>query len=101
MDPAIGDLDVTDDLTIVGAGAETTVIDASGIDRVIQAATLSLLSDITLEITGASITGGDAGSAGGHGGGIWADNLVLVASRIHTKTAPSGAGGYSSSSPSP
>src|SRR5438445_11883528 len=30
---ATGDLDITDDLTITGAGAATTIIDAGGIDR--------------------------------------------------------------------
>ena len=31
-----GDLDITDDLTISGAGAESTIVDGGGLDRVFE-----------------------------------------------------------------
>lgn len=45
---ATGDLDITGDLTILGAGAATTIIDANGIDRVID---LIMPASGTLTIT--------------------------------------------------
>jgi|GEM_PF-1112263 len=58
-----GDLDVTESLTIEGADAATTTIDAAGIDRVIQAV------EASLTLRGLTVTGGvQAGD--GVGGGI-------------------------------
>jgi len=57
-----GDLDVTAPLTISGAGAESTVIDATAVnDRVF------LVSSPYFHLSGVSIT---AGSASGDGGGV-------------------------------
>ena len=55
-----GDLDVTDDLILVGAGAANTIIDGNGLDRVfhIHAAATADFSDIT-------VTGGAAHDGGG------------------------------------
>jgi large repetitive protein len=63
---ATGDLDVTDTsgkMTIIGAGAETTVIDASSIDRVFD-----LLPLAELGISGVTITNGSLSNE--RGGGI-------------------------------
>lgn len=84
-----GDLDVTDDLTLVGAGADVTIIDAAGIDRVIHAPE----SEVMLRITGVSITGGDPGGMGGRpGGGIFARHVVLTNSRVYGNRAQWGGG---------
>ncbi len=59
---ATGDLDITDDLTVTGAGADTTVIDGGGIDRV-----FSVTGSVAAEITGVTVQGG---RTVGDGGGI-------------------------------
>ena len=69
---ATGDLDITDttgSLTILGAGAATTTIDAAGIDRVFD-----VFFHARLNLSGVTVTGGNAASgstfAGIDGGGI-------------------------------
>jgi len=61
---AAGDLDVTDPLTIVGAGARTTIIDANGIDRAVHA-----IASNGLTISGVTLRNGLAAS-NTDGGGI-------------------------------
>ena len=56
---ASGDLDVRSDLTIHGAGAASTIIDAVGIDRVLQ-----VLPNVTVTVEGVTITGGEAPNGG-------------------------------------
>ncbi len=53
---ASGDLDIVDHLELVGAGAETSVIDADGIDRVFDLGPLGSAPEVTM--TGIAITGG-------------------------------------------
>lgn len=67
---ARGDLDITDELILSGAGAATTIIDGAGIDRVIE-----MPGNTTVEISGVTIQNGDAGSR--DGGGIRNRNGVL------------------------
>ncbi|MDX6698842.1 MAG: hypothetical protein QOE65_2239 [Solirubrobacteraceae bacterium] len=56
---ATGDLDVTSDLTISGAGAASSVVDAAGIDRV-----LHVVGAATgVEVSGLTLTGGHAPGA--------------------------------------
>lgn len=50
---ATGDLDLTNSVTINGAGARTTRIDANGIDRVFE-----VFSGVTASIRGVTITRG-------------------------------------------
>jgi hypothetical protein len=57
---ATGDLDVGGDLAIEGAGATTTVIDAAGLDRVFD-----VKLGAALELSGATVTGGNADGDGG------------------------------------
>jgi CSLREA domain-containing protein len=60
-----GDLDITADATINGAGAATTTIDANKIDRVIDTA-----ASTTVSIAGVTVTGGaEPAGANGSGGG--------------------------------
>lgn len=44
-----GDLDITDDLTITGAGETSTIIDGGGIDRVLEVIATSNITDITIQ----------------------------------------------------
>ena len=66
---ATGDLDVTDDLTIMGVGAGLTIIDGGLLDRVFH-----VLPGATLNITGVTVTGGTAE----RGGGIRNDGVLVV-----------------------
>lgn len=60
-DNADGDLDIRDDLTLIGAGAATTTIIAAGGDRVFH-----LLATATVTITGVTLRGnGDVPGSGG------------------------------------
>src|SRR5438094_10032224 len=52
---AKGDLDITDDVTIIGAGAPITIIDGNGIDRVFDVAAQA-------NIRGVTIRNGNAGT---------------------------------------
>jgi hypothetical protein len=56
---ATGDLDINGALTIVGAGAGSTIIDADGIDRVFD------VQGGPTVLQGLTITNGDVGSGGG------------------------------------
>jgi len=60
---ATGDLDVTQPLEIDGAGADATIVDGLGLDRVLQ-----VLGSATLVLKSLTITNGDA--QGGPGGGV-------------------------------
>ena len=69
---ATGDLDIYGELTISGGGADKTIIDGGGIDRVfaMQVASRVSISDVTVR-NGAALAGDD-------GGGIWNyGNLTL------------------------
>jgi CSLREA domain-containing protein len=96
---ATGDLDLTDDVIISGAGAPLTVVDADGIDRVFDVA------DVQAELSGLTLRNGHAGGgnggaienggelmvefcaiessfAGGPGGGVRNDNDITLASSV-------------------
>ena len=87
---ATGDLDVTDDLLLLGAGADRTVLDGGGIDRVLDA-------HHGLELHGATVRNGlAAGSSffSRTGGGIFAfESLSLVRSQVTANRADLGGGG--------
>ena len=79
---ATGDLDVTEHLTIVGAGADSTAVNArpsdpeAGIDRVFQVS-----SGAHLRLTGLTVRGGNATGFGsdGNGAGVFNDGTLTVA----------------------
>lgn len=86
---ATGDLDITHSgaagsLTITGAGAGTTTIDAAGLDRVfhVLASGDFQLSDVT--ITGGSVTG--------DGGGLFNQGTAAVTGTTITGNAATGTG---------
>jgi hypothetical protein len=103
---ATGDLDVLDSVTIHGAGAASTTIDAARKDRVFDIA-----AGTTVRIEGFTITGGGApagaaasdggivgagGGGGGNGGGIRnKGTLTLVGSVVTDNLAGSGGKGGS------
>src|SRR3989442_10007543 len=73
---ATGDLDIKDDLTITGAGADSTILDGNGIDRVFDifsAASRVVISSLT-------IRNGNPGS-GSYGGGLY-NSSTLTLNRV-------------------
>ena len=96
-----GDLDISGDLTIRPAGAATAIIDATGVDRVIEV----LDGDVRLErlvITGghapdgANGAAGQVGGNGADGGGIFSHGsgeLTLVGVAVTDNTAGAGGSG--------
>jgi CSLREA domain-containing protein len=90
---ATGDLDVTNDLTINGAGAQTTTIDGNAADRVFE-----VIGVHTLTLNGVTVTNGSTTtSTVKNGGGILADSgtVVLNASVVteNVTGTPFGGGG--------
>ncbi len=82
-----GDLDISDDLVIIGAGASSTIISASGLiglrERVIH-----ILSGATVEISGVTVQGGNDP---GFGGGIYNDGgTVTITNSTHSANALGG-----------
>ncbi|MHA2649382.1 MAG: choice-of-anchor Q domain-containing protein, partial [bacterium JZ-2024 1] len=75
---ATGDLDIAESLTLTGAGAGTTIIDAGGIDRVFHIPIPSG-GAATVTITGVTITNGSlpTGSPSDGGGGIFSRRATL------------------------
>lgn len=85
---ARGDLDITDDLTITGAGADLTNLDGLGQDRVFD-----ILAGATAVISGVKIYGGTAINAQEDGGGIRNQGaLTLQGVNVSNNTASGGGG---------
>ncbi|HRX82201.1 MAG TPA: hypothetical protein P5307_24210, partial [Pirellulaceae bacterium] len=89
IDSAKGDLDIQDDLTIIGHGADQTTINAAKTDRAFEIGT------VRVNISRVTITGGDPGP-GRDGGGIYNNgNLLLHQSTVVGNSAERGGGIYS------
>jgi len=89
---ATGDLDITDSVTMTGAGASSTIIDANALDRVIDLAG-SGPPDITAAISGITLQNGSIADSGG-GLLLRAGNvLTLTDSIVQNNTSSSGDGG--------
>jgi hypothetical protein len=90
---ATGDLDLLQPMTITGAGADLTILDGNGIDRVfdVRAAGAVALSNLT-------IRNGNPG-AGNDGGGIATGTAALTLTNVTVSggTARDGAGVYNNS----
>jgi CSLREA domain-containing protein len=84
---ASGDLDVRDDLVILGAGADRTILDGNGTDRVLE----SVFGQADLEVRGVTIRNGRTDS---EGGGIHAEGaLTLVGCHVTGNRSDSFGGG--------
>ncbi|MGH8489367.1 MAG: DUF4347 domain-containing protein, partial [Gammaproteobacteria bacterium] len=80
-----GDLDIRDTLTLNGAAAASTIIDANGVDRV-----LDVHAGGTLYLTGVTLTDGSAPE----GGGIYNQGTIMLDGvRITGNTASFSSGG--------
>lgn len=92
---ATGDLDITDDLIIQGAGSDLSIIDGGDLDRVLHVPAFY----ITLEIHDLTIRNGRAQSNGGGGGlrgnlmTLTMTNVVVKENEAHNETYYTGAGG--------
>lgn len=75
---ATGDLDITDDLSIIGAGVADTIIDAGKVDRLFD-----IFGPATVTITNATARNGDLG-VGGSGGGIQNAGILALDDLILT-----------------
>ncbi len=83
-----GDLDILDDLTIIGAGADVTFIDGNGItDRIFH----TISGQVT--ISGVTITDGNPPSGADSGGIFNSTNLTLIDVVIAANHAPESGGG--------
>jgi CSLREA domain-containing protein len=94
-DTATGDLDISEDITITGAGAATTIINGGGIDRVFDIDPYDNSPTVTLQ--NLTITGGNE-PLGDGGGGIlnnWQGCAVVTLTNvvITANMASAGAGG--------
>ncbi len=85
-DALTGDLDITNDLTITGAGPALTIIDGNGLDRVFHLHTLANPATIA----SLTIRGGDSGIYAGSGLFLSGGNLTLLNSRVRDNSSSSG-----------
>jgi len=78
---AAGDLSVTDGLTVLGADAETTIVDAAGLDRIFR-----VTSDVRLDLSGLQLTNGFAHSGGAitNSGTLTMTDCILQGNRADT-----------------
>ncbi len=85
-----GDLDITGNTTIAGAGARNTVIDAQRIDRIFD-----VKAGTTVAISGVTITRGHAGDGGGieNGGALTLTGVALIANEASFSSGSLGDGG--------
>ena len=83
-----GDLDITSDLTILGAGAKTTIIDGSGNDRV-----LHVLGSAVATVSGVTIRGGNPTAGTDKDGGGAYNQGTLTIDRVAVDNNVSGSGG--------
>jgi predicted outer membrane repeat protein len=85
---SLGQLAISEDVTITGSGVDNLTIDGDELSRVFY-----VDAGVNVTIQDLTITGGDAGS--GNGGGIYSEgDLTLDGVNIHHNTADEGAGVY-------
>jgi hypothetical protein len=98
-----GDLDITHNVTIAGAGASATIINANNLDRVLDARTDNTDNTDNIRISGVTIKGGHApdgavatsiagGGSGENGGGI-RNTASLTLTNVIVTANHAGAGG--------
>jgi CSLREA domain-containing protein len=86
-----GDLDILDDLTLLGAGAETTILDGDGADRLLHN------HGARLDLKGLTLTNGRAPAVSrGDGGGLYNHSGSVTVERcVISKNVGSWGGGIS------
>ena len=82
-----GDLDITGDLTLIGAGADTTVVDGNLLDRVFH------VISATVQISGLTIQHGNSSSFSGGGLRNAGGTLTLADSAVVNNSAGVSGGG--------
>lgn len=90
---ASGNLDISDDVTISGAGAQTTIVDGGGIDNVFSIVGIQK----TIVVSGVTIQNGSVSPATRIGGGIFSrssNSLTLTDVVVRNNHAGQGAGIY-------
>ena len=85
---ASGDLDLTDDVTLTGAGAANVTISGGNQDRVFD-----VMSGIHVKISGVQITGGSAMLSQEDGGGIRNQGKLTLQDDVFVGNSAGGAGG--------
>ncbi|MEP7358205.1 MAG: choice-of-anchor Q domain-containing protein, partial [Anaerolineales bacterium] len=80
-----GDFNITNTLTIIGAGAATSLIDANGLDRV-----FSVGGGVTVTIQGVTIRNG---STADDGGGVLSNGRLTLVNSVVSGNAAAGSGG--------
>ncbi len=78
-----GDLDIEGNLEILGPGAPMTVIDANGLDRIFDVDDGSPPGIDQVLISGVTLTGGAAPTAGGHAVSVGGADLTIERCEIH------------------
>ncbi len=84
-----GDLDITDNLNIIGAGTDQTFIDARQIDRIFQ-----VFSGVTLNLSNLTLINGNASTTDNGGDILNQGNLILTNVHVLNGTAAHGGGIY-------
>lgn len=84
-DALTGDLDIADDLTLLGSNPFNTTIDANGLDRV-----LHIVNDSALSVLGITVTGGSTTTQAGSGILVSNGELTVAYSRVRNSGPNSG-----------
>src|SRR5438445_1427507 len=91
----MGDLDITDDVTIIGTSAATTILDGNGIDRIFEIAnpaSIVAMSSLTIRNGNPGPPGPDA-----DGGGIFNQGTLTLTDVVVANNTSAGRGGGISS----
>ena len=88
-----GDLNITDDLIIEGDGADTTIVDGGGLDRVFEVSRVrGNLAALSVIISGVTVRNG-ATSGVGSGGGILSEGTLRLTDVIVSENTAARHGG--------
>ena len=85
---ATGDFDIRADLTLIGAGASSTIIDGNGVDRV-----FSILNGSSAYVSGVTVTGGAPPSVGGGAFHLTVSNSLVLSDSILSGNSTNDNGG--------
>src|SRR2546426_3114431 len=94
-----GDLDITDDVTITGAGADRTILDGNGIDRIFDIELPTSRVAIVVAIAALTIRNGNSGpGALADGGGLYNSGTLTLRNVVvaNNTTAAASGGGFTS-----